>query len=132
MVENHFENNTIICKKPTTIASGWKNVTRPFIRRMLLHFGTRACLFSPDEGACYIFLTRNNCSKFLAYYGVIFKVIFYHTSVDRSIDFKFSFYAKESSKIDVWIQNWVLIMEILKFIASFDMKTIPLAHVFHT
>ena len=29
--------------------------------RLLLHFSTRAYLFSPDEESCYIFSTRNNC-----------------------------------------------------------------------
>ena len=43
-----------------------------------LHFGTRAYLFSPDEGSCYIFSIRNNCCEFLASYGVIFQVIFNH------------------------------------------------------
>ena len=38
---------------------------------MLLHFCTRAYLFSPDKGSCYIFSTRNNCCEFLASYGVI-------------------------------------------------------------
>ena len=33
MVENHFENNTIKCKKLTTVVSGRKNVARPFVRR---------------------------------------------------------------------------------------------------
>ena len=65
MVENHFENNIIRCKKPATL---------------LLHFRTRAYLFSPDEESCYIFLTRNNCCEFLASYDVIFKVIFNYTS----------------------------------------------------
>ena len=34
-------------------------------------FGPHAYLFSLDEGSCYNFLTRNNCYKFLASYGVI-------------------------------------------------------------
>ena len=34
-------------------------------------FRTRAYLFSPEEGSCYICSTRNNCCKFLASYGVI-------------------------------------------------------------
>ena len=38
---------------------------------LLFYFGTRAYLFSPDEGSCYIFSTRNNCCEFLASYGVI-------------------------------------------------------------
>ena len=37
---------------------------------LLLHFGTRAYLFSPDEGLCYVF-DRNNCYVFLASVGVI-------------------------------------------------------------
>ena len=31
MDENNFEDNTIICKKLATIASGQKNVARPFV-----------------------------------------------------------------------------------------------------
>ena len=38
---------------------------------LLLYFGTRAYLFSSDEGSCYVFCTRNNCCVFLASYGVI-------------------------------------------------------------
>ena len=38
---------------------------------LLLLFGTRAYLFSPDESSCCIFSTRNNCCEFLAYYGFI-------------------------------------------------------------
>ena len=39
--------------------------------RLLLHFGTRVYLFSPEEGSCYVFLTRNNCCEFLTFFGVI-------------------------------------------------------------
>ena len=38
---------------------------------LLLHFGTRAYLFSPEEGLYYIFSTENSCCMFLASYGVI-------------------------------------------------------------
>ena len=38
---------------------------------MYVYFGTRAYLFSPQEGSCYVFYTRNNCCKCLASYGVI-------------------------------------------------------------
>ena len=38
---------------------------------LLLHFSTRAYLFPPDKGSCYIFSTQNNCCEFLASYGVI-------------------------------------------------------------
>ena len=41
----------------------------------LLHFGTRAYLFSPKEGSCYVFSTRNNCCEFLATDGVIFQSV---------------------------------------------------------
>ena len=32
---------------------------------------TATYLFSPEEGSCYVFSTRNNCCKFLAFYGFI-------------------------------------------------------------
>ena len=38
---------------------------------LLLYFGTRTYLFSPNEGSCYVFLTRNNCCQFLAFYGTV-------------------------------------------------------------
>ena len=41
---------------------------------LLLHFSTRAYLFSPDEGSCIVFSTRNNC-EVLAFYGVIFQSV---------------------------------------------------------
>ena len=44
--------------------------------KYMLLFGTRAYLFSPDEGSCYVFSTRNNCWKFLASYDVIFQSSF--------------------------------------------------------
>ena len=37
---------------------------------LLLFCGTYAYLSSTDEGSCYVFMTRNNCCEFLAYYGV--------------------------------------------------------------
>ena len=40
---------------------------------LLLYFGTRAYLFSSDEGSCYIFSARNNCCEFLASYGDTFQ-----------------------------------------------------------
>ena len=39
-----------------------------------VYFGSRAYLFSPDEG--YIFLTRNNCCESLASYDVIIQSVF--------------------------------------------------------
>ena len=42
-----------------------------FLGTLLLHFGTRAYLFSPEERPCHIFSTRNNCCEFLASYAVI-------------------------------------------------------------
>ena len=38
---------------------------------LLLNFATQAYLFSPDEGSCYVFPTRNNCCEFLASNEVI-------------------------------------------------------------
>ena len=40
-------------------------------RTLLLYFGTRAYLSSPEEGSCYMLSTRSNCCEFLASYGVI-------------------------------------------------------------
>ena len=42
---------------------------------LLLHFGTRAYLFSLYEGSCYRFSTRNNCWVFLASYGAIIQSV---------------------------------------------------------
>ena len=36
---------------------------------------TRAYLFTPEEGSCYAFSTRNNCCEFLASDGVIFQSV---------------------------------------------------------
>ena len=36
------------------------------------YFGTRAYLFSPDKGSCYIFSTRCNCCEFLTIYACFF------------------------------------------------------------
>ena len=66
--------NLIKCLKPEI----FKSICNKFISchciwfcTLLLHFGTRAYLFSPEEGSCYVFSTRNNCCEFLAFYGVI-------------------------------------------------------------
>ena len=37
--------------------------------------GTRAYLFSPDEGSCYVFSTRSNSCEVLLFYGVIFQSV---------------------------------------------------------
>ena len=57
-----MKNNTIRCKKLATIVSGRKNVARPFVRQKQVSTRakmqpqrTRAYLFSPDEGSCYVF-----------------------------------------------------------------------------
>ena len=54
---------------------GSKNVVRRCCCTFLLLFGTRAYLFSPDEGSWYIFSTRNNCCEFFASYGVIIQSV---------------------------------------------------------
>ena len=41
MVENHFENNTIRCKKLVTIVLGWKNVARSFLRQKQVSMSTK-------------------------------------------------------------------------------------------
>ena len=46
---------------------------------LLLHFGTRSYLFSPDEDSCSIFSPRNNCCEFLASYDVIIQCFINHT-----------------------------------------------------
>ena len=72
MVEKYFENNTIRYKELATNVSGRNNCCCT----LLLHFGTRAYLFTPDKGSSCVFSTRNNCCEFLAYYGDIFKMLF--------------------------------------------------------
>ena len=59
-----FEEWFKITLKDNTIR--WK-----LTRTLLLLFGTRAYLSSPNEGSCYIFSTRNNCCEFLVSHGVI-------------------------------------------------------------
>ena len=66
--------NLIKCFKPEI----FKSICNKFIschyisfHTLLLYFGSRAYLFSPEEGSCYVFTTRNNCCEFLAFYGVI-------------------------------------------------------------
>ena len=52
-------------------SGGRKSVSWQVCITLLLHFGTLAYLFLPDEGSCYIFSTQNNCCEFLAFYGVL-------------------------------------------------------------
>ena len=70
------ETNKHACRNVKAVTF-WLSCLLVFAR---LHFGTRAYLFSPDEGSCYIFSTRNNYCEFLACYSVNIKVIFNHTS----------------------------------------------------
>ena len=78
---------------------------------LLILFGTRAHLFSPDEGSCFIFSIRNNCCEFFTSYGVIFKVIFNHT----------------------WKRQFVvLIFHITKQCINLINKTSALAYIFFT
>ena len=92
--DNTLKSNTIRCKKFATIVLGWKNVARSFFRQkqvstsakmhtLLLHFGIRAYLISPEEGSCYVFSIQNNCCEFLASDVLFFKVIkpFFKTPV---------------------------------------------------
>ena len=48
------------------------------IFRLLLHFGTRAYLFSPDEGSCYSFRPETIVASFLHSMVLIPKVLFNH------------------------------------------------------
>ena len=59
---------------------------------LLLLFGTRAYLLLPDKVSCYIFSAENNCCEFLASYGIIFKVVFYHTSKRQFVAILFRIY----------------------------------------
>ena len=66
--------NLIKCLKPKI----FKSICNKFISchctwfcTLLLHFGTRAYLFSLEEGLYYGFSTRHNCCEFLASYSVI-------------------------------------------------------------
>ena len=52
-----------------------QNGRATYVGTLLLHFGTHAYLFLPEEGSCYVFSTRNNYSEFLASDGVIFKSV---------------------------------------------------------
>ena len=53
-----------------------KHECRNVIGTLLLHFGTRSYLFSPDERSCYVFSTQNNC-----FYSIIKKARFLHFMV---------------------------------------------------
>ena len=44
-----------------------------------LYFGTRAYLFSPDEGSCYVTSTRKIVATWLHLMELLFKVLFNHT-----------------------------------------------------
>ena len=78
--------NTIRCKKLSTIVPGQKNVSRLFFRRkqistsaaLLLHFGTRAYLFSSEERS--FFRPERYVSSFLHPMVLIFKVLSNHSS----------------------------------------------------
>ena len=50
-----------------------QNLTENVFSTLALYFSTRAYLFSPEEGSCYVFSYWNNCCEFLATYGVIFQ-----------------------------------------------------------
>ena len=45
---------------------------------LLLHFGTRAYLFSPEEGLCYVFRPETIVASFLHSMVLLPKVLFNH------------------------------------------------------
>ena len=63
-------------KRSTTLlqAKTGKHECRNITGTLLLYFSTRAYLFSPEQGSCYTFLTRNNCCKFLTSYVIIQRI----------------------------------------------------------
>ena len=56
-----MKNNTIKCKKLSTIVSGWKKVARTFFRRKQVSANT------------YVFSTRKKCCEFLEFDDIIFQ-----------------------------------------------------------
>ena len=75
MQETH--NNCFGSKKRRTIlrlAKTGKHECRN-VTATLTAIITRAYLFSPDQGLCYVFSTRNNCCELFASYGVIFQSV---------------------------------------------------------
>ena len=81
--------NLIKCFKPEifkSISNKFKSCQCFWFYTLLLHFGTRAYLFSPDEGSCYVFSTRNICCVFLADCGVTFQSVI--KSKIKTIKFK--------------------------------------------
>ena len=67
--------NLIKCYKPEifkNIYNTFKSCHCIWFCTLMLHFGTRAYLFSFDEGSCYVFTTRNNCCEFLASFQSVF------------------------------------------------------------
>ena len=61
--------NFIKCSKPEifkSICNKFKSCHCIWFCMLLLHFGTPAYLFSPEEGLCYVFSTQNNYCEFLA------------------------------------------------------------------
>ena len=90
--------NLIKCFKPEnfkSICNKIKSFQCIWFCTLLLHFGTRTYLYSPDEGSCYVFSTRNICCEFLASYGVFrsdvggkIKISFVMLKVGDSLDFK--------------------------------------------
>ena len=112
-----LQNSTIRCKKLATIVPCRKKVTRPFVSvtkigkeeccTLLLYFGTRAYLFSPEERSCYVFSTRNNCCKFFASDGAIFQSVnkpFFKTPVFgaplTSLHYSIFFKCKDSKRFN--------------------------------
>ena len=88
---NNCSGTKIGCTK--SIFSKLKSCHCIWLCTFVLYFGSRAYLFSPDEGSCYVFSTRNNCSEFVASYGIIIQ------SFIQSIKRQVNFIAKTDSDI---------------------------------
>ena len=99
-------------KRSTTLhqAKTGKHECRNVTATLLLHFGTRAYLFSPDEGSCYVFSTRNNYCEFLAFYGVTFQSViksFLKTPVFGALnrDTVVTIFSRNFKVMPTWVSN---------------------------
>ena len=69
---------------------------------MLLYFDSRAYLFPPDEGCCYVFSTRSSYCESLAIYGITFQSDF-QSWVYHDARLKFTLYVWKAN-LNFWMK----------------------------
>ena len=100
---------------------------------LLLHFGTRAYLFSPDEGSCYVFRPETMVASFFFLMVLFFKVLLNHSSNTSFWCSIVVFFSSAWTKLKLFTNSMFLNAMSLRFfkVMNLSFKTVwPCNHSF--